>query len=625
VTTAADAIPATSAPPPRRPSRRVRFGAAFLAGLIAVMALGTGALYAFDQQYQGRVLPGVRAGSADLSGLNPAAARRALEDAFTGLARGRVLVVGPDGNDLTIGYNEIGRRADLDAMLDTALAAGRTEGLVATAQTALQGIVIEPLVTWDTARIAAAVNSVAATIDRTARQASVARSEGGTFDLTPSVPGRAVDRGALVAVIEDAVRSPQAAAEVRVEIPMLGVAPIIDTLDALDAKRAAERMSADLVLADGDEQWTIPGSKLAALISFARTSGGSLVPVVDEDGLEPLLEGVAKDVLRKPKNATFLLAKDGSIVGVQAGRDGRALDADETRSLIMDELMARQAGRVGPDLVPVVSATRPAVTTESAEKAAPLMKQISKWTTPFPISEKNGDGANIWIPTSIINGYVVGPGETFDFWRAVGPVTREKGYKSGGAIINGRTEPQGALAGGICSCSTTLFNAALRAGFKMGARRNHYYYIDRYPLGLDATVFISASGSRQTMSWTNDTSHPVLIRGINSRKGTTGYVTFALYSVPGNRKVSFSTPVVKNILKATDTVEYTAKLPAGTRKRIEYPVDGKDVWVTRTVTENGTVIHKDTYYSHYARITGVTLVGTGGSSATPAPTPAPSP
>ena len=73
-----------------------------------------------------------------------------------------------------------------------------------------------------------------------------------------------------------------------------------------------------------------------------------------------------------------------------------------------------------------------------------------------------------------------------------------EGLREGGAIINGRTEPQGALAGGICSCSTTLFNAALRAGFEMGARRNHYYYIDRYPLGLDATVFISGSGSVQT-------------------------------------------------------------------------------------------------------------------------------
>jgi vancomycin resistance protein YoaR len=253
------------------------------------------------------------------------------------------------------------------------------------------------------------------------------------------------------------------------------------------------------------------------------------------------------------------------------------------------------------------------------------MRRISTWTTYFPISEKNGFGANIWIPAEDIDGYVVGPGEWFDFWKAVGPVTRERGYRSGGAIINGRTEPQGALAGGICSCSTTLFNAALRAGFEMGDRRNHYYYIDRYPIGLDATVFKSSSGSVQTMSWRNDTKYPVLIRGIGTRDGSAGYVRFDLYSVPTGRQVSFSKPVIKNGRYASDSVQYTSSMPAGTSKRIEYPVDGKDVWVTRTVRDrNGNVVHQETYYSHYARITGVVLVGTaGGDTQAPPEEPAP--
>ena len=71
----------------------------------------------------------------------------------------------------------------------------------------------------------------------------------------------------------------------------------------------------------------------------------------------------------------------------------------------------------------------------------------------------------------------------------------------------------------------------------MGARRNHYYYIDRYPLGLDATVFDQRFGRSQTMSWTNDTDYPVLIRGYKIRKGSSGYVRFELYSVPTGRTV----------------------------------------------------------------------------------------
>ena len=72
-------------------------------------------------------------------------------------------------------------------------------------------------------------------------------------------------------------------------------------------------------------------------------------------------------------------------------------------------------------------------------------------------------------------------------------MTYARGYRDGGAILNGRTEPTGALAGGICSCSTTLFNAAARAGLEILERANHYYYIDRYPTGLDATVWKTAA------------------------------------------------------------------------------------------------------------------------------------
>ena len=65
--------------------------------------------------------------------------------------------------------------------------------------------------------------------------------------------------------------------------------------------------------------------------------------------------------------------------------------------------------------------------TAEAKAARPKMRKISQWTTPFPISDRNGFGANIWIPAIDIDGYVVAPGDTFDFWNAVGPVTRARG------------------------------------------------------------------------------------------------------------------------------------------------------------------------------------------------------
>jgi hypothetical protein len=69
-TTTPDTV-AIPTPETRRSSVRLRFAVAFLVGLLAALGIGAGALYAYDQQYTGRVLPGVRIGAVDLSGLGP--------------------------------------------------------------------------------------------------------------------------------------------------------------------------------------------------------------------------------------------------------------------------------------------------------------------------------------------------------------------------------------------------------------------------------------------------------------------------------------------------------------------------------------------------------------------------
>ncbi len=56
-------------------------------------------------------------------------------------------------------------------------------------------------------------------------------------------------------------------------------------------------------------------------------------------------------------------------------------------------------------------------------------------------------------------------------------------------------------------------------------------------------------------------------------------------------------------------VEYTSSLLGGQSKRIEYPADGFDSWVTRRVYKGDELIHDDTFHSHYSRVDGVTLIG----------------
>ena len=610
MTTATDTAPLTTTPP--HTVAWSRFLVAFAAGVVAVLVLGAGALYAFDRQYDGRILPGVHVGAVDLSGLTPDSARTRLETAFATAGDGELVVIARS-RTIQIPYADLGRRVDVDALVETAAGIGQSgsplERIVGSVRTAIRGVELEPRMLIDETSLAGRINAAASFVERNPSDASVTVLASG-YQLAVGWNGVEADREVPLGQATSALLELDAPARIEVAIPTAEIEPTITTAEATAAQAAAERIAADIDVTVGDEKWTIKSSTVRTWLRLAATVDGRYVPVLNVTGPKETLDQIAEKVKIAPRNASFLVAKGGSVFGVTAGRDGRALDVKATSKLLIETLQARETNAGAPAIAAVVTVTQPNVTTAEAEKVAPLMRRISTWTTYFPIGEKNGFGANIWIPAKLIDGYVVGPGETFDFWRAVGPVTRERGFTDGGAIINGRTEPQGALAGGICSCSTTLFNAALRAGLKMGSRQNHYYYIDRYPLGLDATVFISGSGSRQSMSFTNDTAYPLLIRGINTRDGGRGYVRFDIYSVPTGRRVTFTKPIVKNVRPASDSVQYTSTLAPGATKRIEWPVDGKDVWVTRFVYDaNGRLIHKNLYYSHYARITGIVLVG----------------
>jgi vancomycin resistance protein YoaR len=294
---------------------------------------------------------------------------------------------------------------------------------------------------------------------------------------------------------------------------------------------------------------------------------------------------------------------------VIASSAGRRLDRATTTARILSELDARANGAIPSSVRLKTAAVAPELDTDEAAKQAPVMSLLGSWKTWFPISDRNYFGANIWIPARLINGTVLRPGQTFDWWDAIWPVTPERGFGPGGIIRVNRTEPTGALGGGMCSSSTTLFNAAMRAGLDMGSRSNHRYYISRYPLGLDATVSI-IGGSRQSMTFRNDTRHEIFIRGLRTRSGNVGWVTYEIWGIPDGRTVSLSRPAVSNVRQATTRTVYVDTLPKGSREQVEYPSDGMDVSVTRVVRSGtGAVLHRDRWVSHYVRWDGIIEVG----------------
>ncbi len=232
---------------------------------------------------------------------------------------------------------------------------------------------------------------------------------------------------------------------------------------------------------------------------------------------------------------------------------------------------------------------------------------LGSWTVVYEVGRENGDGVNIEIPLRHLDGMVIKPGATFDFWTAVGEVSRRTGYRRGGVIVGDHIDPDGALAGGICTVSTAIFNAAARAGLRIQSRTSHGGYLAKYPLGLDAAVSKS-DRSRQTMAFRNDTTERIVIRTVS----TPGVARVDLYgAVALGRRVTLSAPAISHRRHAGDRHTRSASLPRGQHRRVEDASDGMTVAVTRTVRDaGGRIIHSDRWVSTYRPLRGVVLDGT---------------
>jgi vancomycin resistance protein YoaR len=596
----------------RRMSMRVRFALAFVFGLVVALLLGVGALYAYDQQYTGRVLPGVRVGTVDLSGLTPRTAASRLLETYGGLSSGKVVVNGPSGS-VVITYQSLGRTLATEQLVAEAMAVGRDgtpiDRAVANARTAIRGVTIAPRMTFDAAALAWRINQVADALDVSALEASVAVGADHTYSVINSRTGRTVDAGAAIATVTTALSSFDAPPEVDADLVTTNVEPTVTTDEATAAEATADRITAPITVAVNDKKITIAADKLRRLVTFGPTpDGGSIAPTFDAAGLDPIVKALGPKVNEPARNAGLKLV-GGRVVATGSSHEGRTLDAAGMKAAIVSEIGARQAGAAPSPVAAVTKAVDPKLTTADARTFAGKMRQISSFSVYYFVIINNHFGGNIEAPATKINGTVVPAGTVFDFWKVVGDLRKLRGTGPGNAIEGGKITVTGAFGGGICTTSTTLFNAAFRAGMVPMARKNHNEFINRYPPGLDATVWI-VGNAKQTMSFRNDTKYPILITRTVTNAGGKRWLTFKIWSVPNGRTYKISNVVIRHGPRAIDTVVRDRNKPVGYRYRNNAPADGAKVWVTVSIYDHGKLHWSKRYYSNYPAVNGVTVVGT---------------
>lgn len=250
--------------------------------------------------------------------------------------------------------------------------------------------------------------------------------------------------------------------------------------------------------------------------------------VLNETVARDFLTHLADTVERDPQDAK-LKQENGSVTVSQEALPGQTLNIEKTFSLLKGRLENNSANSL--TLLLALEKVPPRISSDTIVKLG-IKELVSVGETDFSGSPKNRI-YNIKRSIQQFDGISIAPGEEFSFVKFLGEVDGEHGYLPELVIKENKTEPE--FGGGICQVSTTVFRAALNAGLKITARKNHAYPVRYYrPYGMDATVYIPNPDLR----FMNNTSgHLIMFPEIVGNK-----LRFSFYGSKDGRTVTFDGP-----------------------------------------------------------------------------------
>ncbi len=563
--------------------------------------------------YDDRVFPGVFTAGIDLGGNTPEEARARLQQAVDNWnARGLVIEAEGKAMTLTTTVSAIG---DLDLtyelmefdVADTvrlAMAIGhgrdRFTNVLAGFRGLLRSATIPPTLFIDRAAIEKILRENFSQLERPARNARVVLSnDGQALTVTPSETGmtffyqRAVDD--VVAAFRAFRHPPVALALERDE-------PEVRTDDAMASLPAVERLfltlprSVELRAQEGELLATLPLERdlVAGWLELRRDNSG-VVTLTLGSGLETWLDERLSGFESLPVEARFVL-KDGRVSEFQQSRDGTVLKRAVAAAALREALLSANA------LEPIVLSLErvsPSVTTSEANPLG-IRELIGFGTSNFKGSPKNRRH-NIATGVAKLNGIIIPPGEEFSLVEALGKIEKETGYLPELVIKGDRTIPE--YGGGLCQIGTTVFRAAMSAGFPILERKNHSYRVRYYePAGTDATIYPPKPDFR----FQNDTPAAVVL----ITKIIGDELRFEFWGTSDGRKAERTNSKISNIVRPPPTkLIETTDLAPGKKKCTEIAHDGADTVFTYTVTMPDGEKREQVFKSHYRPWQAVCLIG----------------
>ena len=569
---------------------------AWLVTALIIVVLVVAGFAALQAATWGRVGDGVTVAGVSLQGLDERGAAARIR-ARVAPRLDAVRLDAGQGEPLILTLDQLGISVDAAATARNAYAAGRHPlplGLSVWLPGGEQ--TVEPVPGVDPSAFRKGLEAVRAGVDVPARDARLKLS-GGRLAVVPARDGVEVDAVALERAILDSLAGGRSYAGT---VPTKIVAAGVTTADAeTRAAASAQYLAAPITLRYRARSVVLTPGQVAGMLAVNTGSDAERYPLTfHNERAAAALHRLFAFAERPAVNAGIEVNDDGS-VHVTESRTGLVLDMP----VLMDELDDAATGGGLRTIFVALTEEYPKLSTQDVQRMG-LASLGSQFVTYF--DPRNTTRAkNIALAAKLVDGAVVGPGQTFSLNQAMGPRTANRGFDYAPVITADNVLRQG-VGGGVCQYATTLFNAVFFAGLPVVERHAHSIYISHYPTGRDATV---AWGSLD-FKFRNDTGKSIMIRSWIDG----GALTVALVGKTG-RKVTYKTSSFYDVRKPSHgksdpRVIYDGDLGPGVI-RWEQGIEGQSVRVERTVKDaSGKVLFRDTFVSHYKPMDWIKRVGT---------------
>lgn len=560
----------------RRTSSRRGFVAASLA------AIGATAWVGVPLNTSGAFYPGTQVNGLNIAELDRPQATALMRSHFADFENTAVDFVFERQN-WNASLAQLGFAIDYDSTLDAAWQHGRTSNKFDQFKTVL----IEPkqrsfpvIFTSNTDTLNAYLQDLGTQIVGAARDALLYLDED-QVRIRPNEDGRALDIEAAAAAT---ARIVQRAQRGTVELTAMPVVSQI-TAERLEPKRilAQTMINAPVHMDTGDEEWTVSQSTLRAALVLP-TEGVLTDPTLDENVIGQSLTEMATATYKEPTNA--VLGWEESLVVIEPDIRGRELDIETTTRAIVAAAQTTDSRTI--DAVFAVKLAE--VNSEDLDSLG-IIDLVAQ-------GDSNFDGSaweraeNVRVSASHVTHTLVKPGERFSFNQSIGAITEENGFVRGKIIRGTRIVED--IGGGACQASTTVFRAALLAGFPIEHHYHQYrlamYEHDGWAPGLDAAIFQPDEGSYDTeldMFFTNTTENWLLVEFVIDE--IMAYCR--IYGTPPGYDIDIEVPYVSEAKKPDKPIETEdPNLSKDERQQVGFPTDGYDVQALRTIRQNGEVV-----------------------------------